>query len=676
MRRVAEAPDTAPTQHGGGAVPALLWPRMAPFFAFAATCYLFAPYLGLGSFSVDPRIAEVWPPGGVGFVLLTTVWFAGRRLLSLTLVYMVLAFTVTAVVLGHGVLPSVWLAVVGAAQPFLMIWLYRRRLSHSGWAPESPYDVAALVFATILSSLALALLGGFPTLNPSEFGSEVLWWWVLRNTVFCFVGGVTFLVMFYGPRHGALQPSGWVNRVALAVTAIVCVYGSYHDPSLPLSWLLIVPSVWAGLTLTVRGTAYLAITVALAAASMSYLPQNQFGYVGLLPASSIMDLLVIASTAITLLLTLMREQRAALIAKLDHQGAESESQRRMLETVFDSMTDGVIIVDNAQVSMYNTAARQLLGRPIPVGPPVSWVGDFGLAAVDGGRLTDEQLREALWTESNQAGGRAKTFQVLVAHEGAQRILDLSTLPIGTPEHRSTVVLLHDVTAQRARVRELSNFAGMVAHDLRGPLTVLDGWLEVVEDGDPVQDAEIVDDALHKARDSSRRMRQVIEDWLNYTVVQNGQLRPEPVKLFGIASELVDGRRARWAGESEPQFCLELEHSVDADPGLLRQLLDNLVGNAIKYTAPDQQPWVQIRSEADDEPGWIRVEVVDRGVGIPEGEEELIFEEFHRGPQEGRSAGTGLGLALTRRIVALHGGQMWARRNPAGGSTFAFTLPEA
>ncbi len=60
----------------------------------------------------------------------------------------------------------------------------------------------------------------------------------------------------------------------------VCVYGSYHDPSLPLSWLLIIPSVWGGLTLTVRGTGYLALTLALAAASMSYLPQNQFGYDG------------------------------------------------------------------------------------------------------------------------------------------------------------------------------------------------------------------------------------------------------------------------------------------------------------------------------------------------------------------------------------------------------------
>ncbi len=82
------------------------------------------------------------------------------------------------------------------------------------------------------------------------------------------------------------------------------------------------------------------------------------------------------------------------------------------------------------------------------------------------------------------------------------------------------------------------------------------------------------------------------------------------------------------------------------------------------------------SAQDLEPGWVTVEVTDHGHGIPEGQEELIFEEFHRGPVEGRSAGTGLGLALTRRIVALHGGELTAKRNPEGGSTFTFTLPEA
>jgi signal transduction histidine kinase len=648
--------------------------QIAPFFAFAATCYLIAPYMGLDSFTVDHRIAEVWPPGGVGFVLLTTVWFAGKRVLALTLAFMVLVFVVTAVVLGNGLVHSVWLALVGAAQPLLMAWLYRRRLNHNGWAPESPHDVAALLFSAIGSSLLLALVNGFPSLHPSAFGTEVLWWWVLRNTVFCFVGGVTFMVIFYGRRQGALPATPWFNRVALLVAAVACVYGSYHDPSLPLSWLLIIPSIWGGLTLTVRGTAFLALTVALAAASMSYLPQNQFGYKGLLPASSIMDLLVIASTAFTLLLTLMREQRGALITELDRKGAESENQRRMLETVFDSMTDGVVIVDNSRVSMYNAAARQLLGRPIPAGTPASWAKDFGITAADGHPIDDETLRDALWVDV--ADPRAKTLQVTVGNDGTARILDLSAKPIGTADERSTMVLLHDVTAQRARMRELTNFAGMVAHDLRGPLTVLDGWLEVVEDGDPVEESQLVEDALRKARESSRRMRQVIEDWLNYTVVQNGQLAAEAVKLYGVASEIVDGRRAHWAGDSEPQFVLSLDHSVQADPGLLRQLIDNLVGNAIKYTAPDQQPRIQITSEPDDEPGWIRVHVTDCGVGIPDGEEELIFQEFHRGPQEGRSAGTGLGLALTRRIVGLHGGHVRARRNPEGGSTFTFTLPEA
>lgn len=676
MRHLAAPPVSAPTQRGDGAFTPMSARQIVPYFAFAATCYLVAPWLGLDSFDVDPRIAEVWPPGGVGFVLLTTVWFAGRRAVALTLVFMCVVFAVTAVMLGIGVVPSAWMALIGAGQPWLMAALYRRQLSHNGWAPQTPRDVAVLLFSALSSSVLLAVLGGFPTLPLSDLHTEVLWWWVLRNTVFCFVGGMTFMVIFYGGRRGALPASSWANRVGLLIVASLCVYGSYYDPALPLSWLLIIPSVWGGLTLTVRGTAYLGLTVALLAASMIYLPQNQkFGYDGLMPASTIMDLLVIISTAFMLLLTLMREQRGALIIELDRKRAESETQRRMLETVFDSMSDGVVIVDNARVTMYNAAARQLLGRPIPSETPDSWVDTFDLTAADGGAIDDETLREAMSVKVD-APARAATFQVTVGHEGSSRTLDLSAQPIGTIEERSTMVLLHDVTAQRARMHELTNFAGMVAHDLRGPLTVLDGWLEVVEDGDPVANAALVDGAVIKARDSSRRMRQVIEDWLNYTVVQNGRLRPEAVKLDGLVSEIVDGRRAWLAGDSDPVFLLDLEHSVHADPGLLRQLLDNLVVNAVKFTAPDQQPWLMIRSMPDGEQGWIRVELVDRGIGIPEGEEELIFEEFHRGQQAGRATGTGLGLALTRRIVALHGGQMRAMRNPEGGSTFTFTLPEA
>src|ERR1700709_1885741 len=140
MRRVAETAVPAPTLSRAGAFTPMSWSEIAPYFAFAAACYLVAPYLGLGSFTVDHRIAEVWPPGGVGFVLLSTVWWAGRRVIGLTLVGMAVVFFVTAALMWQDPLPALWMALVGTLQPFLMSWLYRRRLNHTGWAPETQQD--------------------------------------------------------------------------------------------------------------------------------------------------------------------------------------------------------------------------------------------------------------------------------------------------------------------------------------------------------------------------------------------------------------------------------------------------------------------------------------------------------------------------------------------------------
>jgi signal transduction histidine kinase len=335
------------------------------------------------------------------------------------------------------------------------------------------------------------------------------------------------------------------------------------------------------------------------------------------------------------------------------------------------MNDGVMIAtEGSGVTKYNPAARRLLGRPIPLGRPYSWTSAYDLSTTDGRLLEDEDLKAALAV----TGDQASRLEVVVNNDGGAKILDVEALSLGE-ENTSRLVLLHDVTAQRARVRELTNFAGMVAHDLRGPLTVLDGWLEVLQDGS-ARGTAMGDEVAGKAKDASRRMRQVIEDWLGYTVVQNGKPSPEPVKLVDAVSEIFHSRHVGSGGE-EPVFTHDVDHAVFADPRLLRQLLDNIVGNAVKYTSPEFAPRVHVISRHDDEPGWIRVDVVDNGIGIPEGEEELIFEEFHRGAVEGRTAGTGLGLALTRRIVALHGGQLSARRNlEGGGSTFTFTLPEA
>jgi len=113
-------------------------------------------------------------------------------------------------------------------------------------------------------------------------------------------------------------------------------------------------------------------------------------------------------------------------------------------------------------------------------------------------------------------------------------------------------------------------------------------------------------------------------------------------------------------------------SVQADPVLVRQLIDNLVGNAIKYTAPEVVPALRITAGLDE--AMVTVRIVDNGIGIPEGQHDAIFGNFHRAHLNGGFVGTGLGLAICKRILERHGGTISATDNPAGGSCFTFTLP--
>lgn len=649
-------------------VPAVGTPaRLTPYLVFLAACCLVGPYLGLTTFDVDPRIAELWPVGGVAFVGLTLVWEGHRRLLVGGAALFLVAFVVTALLLGHPLGAAAWWAVAAFGQAVLMAWIYRRLVRHPGWAPETTGDLLALLVATVVSSLACGLAGGFPHLGPGQV-SKLLLWWTLRNSVFSFVGGATFLIIFYWRRRDVLERPRLLNLAGLLVVSAVCIYGAYHDPELPLSWLLLVPSVWGGLTLPPRTAAYVATVTAFGTGLFSLLPQNHFGYRGLLPPASIVDILVAASTAFLLLLVLMRDQRGRLIEELDRRGTQAEAQRRLLELVFNSVDDGVMIADKAGVSMFNQAARRLLRQAIPRESPASWVEAFKVRDADGNPVTDDELRQLLADGAQQE----RAQELLVGHGDAARRLLVMSRPLPGAEDGTVLVLIHDVTSARARTRELMEFAGIVAHDLRGPLTGLEGWLELLEDGRASGDQALADFSLARARESSRRMRQVVDDWLNYTVVRDGVLRAEPVDLLEVAREIINGHQG--GGDAAPEFELDVTHTVQADPVLVRQLIDNLVGNAVKYTEVGAIPRIAIRSRADAEDGWVRVDVVDDGIGIPAGEEELIFKEFHRGPDQGRSHGTGLGLALTRRIVLRHGGRMSAARNDDGGSTFTFTLP--
>jgi len=115
--------------------------------------------------------------------------------------------------------------------------------------------------------------------------------------------------------------------------------------------------------------------------------------------------------------------------------------------------------------------------------------------------------------------------------------------------------------------------------------------------------------------------------------------------------------------------------VDADPAMLRHVLDNLIGNALKYVPPGRAARVDVTA-APAGAGWTRIEIADRGIGIPDEDKPDIFESFHRARTAAGYAGTGLGLAICRRIVERHGGAIGVTDNPGGGTRFHFTLPLA
>lgn len=350
-----------------------------------------------------------------------------------------------------------------------------------------------------------------------------------------------------------------------------------------------------------------------------------------------------------------------MVTQLENERAHATRQTEVLQAVFDSMEDGIVVLGaDRELRMHNQAAVRLLGREMPPQKPENWAAYFGVTHIDGRPAREEDM--------------GSVDYLAVSIDGRRRVLHERATLLASPPENGLVVYFSDATAEHERLKELRGFAGIVAHDLRAPLTSMEGWLEMAEEsltsaGGPTDEARGM---LERARQSNRRMREVIEDWLSYAVDRDGAVQTSDFPLAGPVNVVVAGL----VGRGPHHFSVNTPHHVHADQALVRQLLDNVIGNASKYTRAGEHPHIEISSRRDG-PGRIRVEVADRGIGLPEGEEERIFQEYQRGSRlTDQYVGTGLGLALCRRIVERHGGTISARSNEHGGATISFTLPAA
>jgi light-regulated signal transduction histidine kinase (bacteriophytochrome) len=222
--------------------------------------------------------------------------------------------------------------------------------------------------------------------------------------------------------------------------------------------------------------------------------------------------------------------------------------------------------------------------------------------------------------------------------------------------------------------ELKDFASIASHDLQEPLRKVIAFGEHLKDhsGDKLDDLGL--DFLARMQNAAQRMAVLIEALLQYSRVAMRARPFQAVDMLAVAFGVVADMEERIA-QSQARIEFVAMPKVMADPMQMRQLMQNLVGNALKFQRPDTQPHVVIEGRTTDH-GWCEISVRDNGIGFDEKYVERIFRPFQRLHGRSEYQGSGMGLAICRKVVARHGGTITAHSKPGEGSTFAVTLPAA
>ncbi|WP_307834463.1 ATP-binding protein [Paractinoplanes lichenicola] len=372
--------------------------------------------------------------------------------------------------------------------------------------------------------------------------------------------------------------------------------------------------------------------------------------------------------------------RARAIARVraataELRAAEEESRRQagLLGAIMSSISEPVGVVDeNGAFLLHNPAARAMLGVAADAAEPDAWQRHYGLFRPDGRTpfpVDEMPLIRALHGEPSD--GVEMIIRNDRSPEGILVSVDARPLDAGAGQP-GAVAVFRDVTELRRYENDLAVFAGVVAHDLKAPLTVIRGHCEAArEDLDEAPDE--VRGSLDRIILAVDRMATLIDTLLAYTTARDAPLRTRRVDLDALVAEVVHDRTAHLREEDRPHIYVGPLPAVTADPAMLRHVLDNLIGNALKYVQPGAAPHVDITGAPAGQE-WVRIDVADRGIGIPDADKPDIFDSFHRAHAEAGYAGTGLGLAICKRIVERHGGEIAVADNPGGGTRFGFTLP--
>jgi light-regulated signal transduction histidine kinase (bacteriophytochrome) len=325
---------------------------------------------------------------------------------------------------------------------------------------------------------------------------------------------------------------------------------------------------------------------------------------------------------------------------------------------------------------YSQAFSSYLARPDEVA--LNQAYEFGRKALaDGIGVLDIAVMHHNAVDAVIAGETAEERSVEIAKAAEFLAETLSPFEMSLRGYRDTNARLIELneTLRQARAateaanRELEAFSYSVAHDLRAPLRGVDGFsLALLQDY-----ADKLDDAgcgyLRHVRESAQQMGRLIDDLLALSRVTRAELSREPVDLSGLAQS-VAAQLQRAQPDRRVDIVIAAGMAVDADARLLRVALENLLGNAWKFTGKQAAPRIEVGVMASGEGAFF---VRDNGAGFDMAYAPKLFGAFQRLHSVDEFEGTGIGLATVQRIINRHGGRIWTTAEVEHGATFYFTL---
>ncbi|WP_454968197.1 ATP-binding protein [Gemella sanguinis] len=350
----------------------------------------------------------------------------------------------------------------------------------------------------------------------------------------------------------------------------------------------------------------------------------------------------------------------------------TETERRRLATIIESMMDGIITTDtNGKVILINTSAGDMIGAP----ENEILIGKDALKLLNISEY--ESIGEIIEAEDSLLVNVSEDDEALLLRAEFSKILkeeneDLSQV---STELEGYIIVLYDVTDQERQERERREFVSTVSHELRTPLTTMNSYIEALEEG-VINDKELAPqfiDTIHK--ETTRMIRMVNELMqLGKMDIKEEHYDKEFIDINKLIEQISDRFELTHPEKNFIKYIPKTPIFVEGDQDKLTQVFDNIMNNAIKYSPNGKNITVRVRQNYNH--NRVSISIKDEGVGIPLVHIDKIFNRFYRvdKSRQRTMGGTGLGLALAKNIVEAHRGRIWAQSREGYGSIIFVTLP--